>query len=44
MDVLVPRIGELIGGSEREDRYDELRGRIARSRASMKKTTGGILT
>jgi asparaginyl-tRNA synthetase len=29
MDVLVPRIGELIGGSEREDRYEELRGRIA---------------
>jgi len=28
MDVLVPRIGELIGGSEREDRYDALRGRI----------------
>lgn len=24
MDLLVPRIGELIGGSEREDRYDEL--------------------
>jgi asparaginyl-tRNA synthetase len=30
MDVLVPRIGELIGGSEREDRYEELRGRIAK--------------
>jgi asparaginyl-tRNA synthetase len=29
MDVLVPRIGELIGGSEREDRLDVLRGRIA---------------
>jgi asparaginyl-tRNA synthetase len=29
MDVLVPRIGELIGGSEREDRYDVLRDRIA---------------
>jgi len=28
MDVLVPRIGELIGGSEREDRYDVLRSRI----------------
>ena len=24
MDVLVPRIGELIGGSQREDRYDVL--------------------
>jgi asparaginyl-tRNA synthetase len=30
MDVLVPRIGELIGGSQREDRYEELRGRIAK--------------
>lgn len=28
MDVLVPRIGELIGGSEREDRYDVLIDRI----------------
>jgi asparaginyl-tRNA synthetase len=28
MDVLVPRIGELIGGSEREDRYDVLVSRI----------------
>jgi asparaginyl-tRNA synthetase len=30
MDVLVPRIGELIGGSQREDQYDELRDRIAK--------------
>ena len=30
MDVLVPRIGELIGGSEREDRLDVLRARIAK--------------
>ena len=29
MDVLVPRIGELIGGSEREDRLEVLRGRMA---------------
>jgi asparaginyl-tRNA synthetase len=29
MDVLVPRIGELIGGSEREDRLDVLRTRLA---------------
>jgi len=29
MDVLVPRIGELIGGSQREDRLDVLRNRIA---------------
>ena len=28
MDVLVPRIGEIIGGSQREDRYDVLRDRI----------------
>ncbi len=29
MDVLAPRIGEIIGGSEREDRLDVLRQRIA---------------
>jgi asparaginyl-tRNA synthetase len=29
MDVLVPRIGEIIGGSQREDRIDVLRARIA---------------
>ena len=29
MDVLVPRIGEIIGGSEREDRLEPLRGRMA---------------
>ncbi len=28
MDVLVPRIGELIGGSQREERLDVLEGRI----------------
>ena len=28
MDVLVPRIGELIGGSQREDRYDVLMQKI----------------
>lgn len=28
MDVLVPRIGEIIGGSEREERYDILRERM----------------
>lgn len=28
MDVLVPRIGELIGGSQREERYDVLKQRI----------------
>jgi asparaginyl-tRNA synthetase len=29
MDVLVPRIGEIIGGSQREDRHDVLQRRIA---------------
>jgi asparaginyl-tRNA synthetase len=29
MDLLVPRIGEIVGGSEREDRLDVLRARIA---------------
>jgi asparaginyl-tRNA synthetase len=29
MDVLVPRIGELIGGSQREDRLDILKNRLA---------------
>jgi asparaginyl-tRNA synthetase len=28
MDILVPRLGEIIGGSEREDRYDVLKNRI----------------
>jgi asparaginyl-tRNA synthetase len=28
MDLLVPRIGELIGGSQREERYDVLARRI----------------
>jgi len=28
MDVLVPRIGEIIGGSEREDDHDKLLSRI----------------
>lgn len=28
MDVLVPRIGELIGGSQREERYELLKKRI----------------
>jgi len=29
MDVLVPRVGEIIGGSQREERLDKLDGRIA---------------
>jgi asparaginyl-tRNA synthetase len=28
MDVLVPRLGEIIGGSEREERLEVLEGRI----------------
>ncbi len=28
MDVLVPKIGEIIGGSQREERYDVLLGRM----------------
>ncbi len=28
MDVLVPRLGEIIGGSEREDNYEKLKKRI----------------
>jgi asparaginyl-tRNA synthetase len=28
MDVLVPRIGELVGGSEREERHDVLTARL----------------
>jgi len=28
MDVLVPRVGELIGGSQREERYDVLYKRL----------------
>jgi asparaginyl-tRNA synthetase len=28
MDVLVPKIGEIIGGSQREERHDVLEGKI----------------
>jgi len=36
MDVLVPRIGEIIGGSQREDNYDKLVGRIAEMKLNEK--------
>ena len=29
MDLLVPRVGEIIGGSQREERFDVLQGRMA---------------
>ncbi|RJR49253.1 MAG: asparagine--tRNA ligase [Desulfobacteraceae bacterium] len=35
MDVLVPRIGEIIGGSQREDDYERLRRRIEESNLSI---------
>jgi len=35
MDVLVPRIGEIIGGSQREERLDVLESRIAESGIAM---------
>jgi aspartyl/asparaginyl-tRNA synthetase len=46
MDVLVPRIGEIIGGSQREERLDVLLARISRagSRGMKKKATAGIST
>jgi asparaginyl-tRNA synthetase len=28
MDVLFPKIGEIIGGSQREENYEKLKGRI----------------
>ena len=34
MDVLVPKVGEIIGGSQREHRLDVLRRRMARGRVS----------
>ena len=44
MDVLVPRIGEIIGGSEREDDYDTLIERISELGLDPKRTTGGTST
>ncbi|MCX7987677.1 MAG: asparagine--tRNA ligase [Bacteroidales bacterium] len=36
MDVLFPKIGEIIGGSEREDNYDKLKQRIEELQLPMK--------
>lgn len=36
MDVLVPGVGELVGGSQREERYDVLTQRIKDSGLNMK--------
>lgn len=35
MDILFPRIGEIIGGSQREERYDVLKSRIAQTGLKM---------
>jgi asparaginyl-tRNA synthetase len=32
MDILVPKVGEIIGGSQREDDYETLRARMAEMR------------
>ena len=44
MDVLVPKVGEIIGGSQREDRLDVLRRRMAATRPARGATTGGTST
>ena len=41
--MLVPGVGEIIGGSQREERYDVLRKKIERSRHGHE-LTSGILT
>ena len=43
MDVLAPGIGEIIGGSQREERLDYLDRRLAEMHLDPK-TTGGIAT
>ena len=44
MDVLVPGVGEIIGGSQREERLDVLEAAHDASRASTRTATGGIST
>ncbi len=41
MDVLVPGVGEIIGGSQREERLDVLQSRMSRSRHWTSKIIGG---
>ena len=41
MDVLVPHVGEIIGGSQREERLDKLDSRINEDGASKSRNTGG---
>ena len=43
MDVIVPRIGEIIGGSQREERLDVLEGRMDETGVPQE-TSGGIWT
>ena len=44
MDVLAPGIGEIIGGSQREERLDVLDARMARVRTRPRRTTAGTAT
>ena len=41
MDVLVPRVGEIIGGSQREERLDVLEARMAEMGID-REASGGI--
>ena len=44
MDVLAPGIGEIIGGSQREERLDVLDRRLAELQPRPASTTGGTAT
>ena len=44
MDVLVPGIGELVGGSQREERLDMLKKKCAPISTSRRSTSGGTST
>ena len=43
MDVLVPGIGEVIGGAQREERLEQLEREHASSTSSSRRTTGGTM-